>query len=191
MPARLDDTTPPWCFRLIAELDAADARATALAKTLSPTQLNWRPRPGTWSVGQCLEHLAAGNEVYVRAMSHSLGDRRHVVVQNITPGWFGRWFIRTYIDPAPGTRRGRAPKTIRPAADVDPSILNRFVASNDQVRDLIRRARHYDVNRLRFKNPFIPVLRFTVGTGLEILSTHERRHLLQAERIRVSSDFPG
>jgi hypothetical protein len=48
----------------------------------------------------------------------------------------------------------------------------------------------YNVNRIRFKNPFIPGLRFSVGTGLEVLSAHERRHLLQAERVRALSDFP-
>jgi hypothetical protein len=41
-----------------------------------------------------------------------------------------------------------------------------------------------------FRNPFVPLIRFTVGTGLEILSKHERRHLLQAERIRESPNVP-
>jgi len=49
----------------------------------------------------------------------------------------------------------------------------------------------YDVNRIRFKNPFVPLIRFTVGTGLEIVSQHESRHLLQAERIRESPGFPA
>jgi hypothetical protein len=62
--------------------------------------------------------------------------------------------------------------------------------ANQEARELIHRARNYDVNRIRFKNPFIPILRFTVGTGLEILVTHQRRHLLQAERIRQSIEFP-
>ena len=56
-------------------------------------------------------------------------------------------------------------------------------------RQLISRASDYDVNHIRFKNPFIPFLRFTVGTGLEILSKHQSRHLLQAERVRQSSAF--
>jgi hypothetical protein len=42
------------------------------------------------------------------------------------------------------------------------------------------------VNRVRFRNPFIAVIRFTIGTGLEIIARHEDRHLLQAERIRDS-----
>src|SRR2546430_4319296 len=42
--------------------------------------------------------------------------------------------------------------------------------------------------RSRFKNPFVRIIRFTVGTGLEVLWRHERRHLLQAERIRAALD---
>ena len=62
--------------------------------------------------------------------------------------------------------------------------------SNDVARDLVRRASACDVNHIRFVNPFVPLLRFTVGTGLEIVWRHQRRHLLQAERIRQASGFP-
>ncbi|MDP9202506.1 MAG: hypothetical protein M3P26_11330, partial [Gemmatimonadota bacterium] len=84
------------------------------------------------------------------------------------------------------TKRRRAPKKSRPGAQVEASVLDRFLNSNHKARELIHRASNYDVNRIRFQNPFVPVLRFTVGTGLEILSKHQRRHLLQAERVRDS-----
>ena len=186
-----DRELPPWCVRLISELDAADERAKALAKTLTTSQLNWRPTQSGWSIGQCLEHLCAANKVYLPAMSSSLTARRLAVVPEITPGWFGRWFIRNYIEPSSHTRRARAPKKIAPGVQVEPSILGRFLGSNHDARELILRAGTYDVNRIRFKNPFVPVLRFTVGTGLEILVRHQRRHLLQAERIRECVDFPA
>jgi hypothetical protein len=186
---KLDEVTPPWCLRLISELDAADERAAALAKALTPQQLNWTPRPGEWSVGQCLEHLYVSNEVYCPAISSALVGHPLTMVQDITPGWFGQWFIRNYIEPSPRTKR-RAPRKIRPGAQVDPSILDRFLGSNHRARELVQSAGNYDVNRIRFRNPFIPVIRFTVGTGLEIISKHQRRHLLQAERIRCSLEFP-
>ena len=190
MTAQLDEPWPPWCLRLFRELNAANDRATTLAKTLTPGQLNWTPAPGVWSVGQCLEHLYVTNEVYLRPMSSSLEGRKPAVVQEITPGWFGRWFIRNYIEPSPQMRRVPAPKKIRPGAQIEPDILDRFLDSNHRARDLVLRARNYDVNRIRFKNPFVPVIRFTVGTGLEIISKHQSRHLLQAERIRESPEFP-
>ena len=190
MTTPLEETSPAWCLRLNSELHAADARAIALANTLTPRQLNWKPRPDVWSVGQCLEHLCVANEVYLPAISNSLAGRQPAVVQEITPGRFGQWFIRNYIEPSSETRRARAPKKITPGAEVEPAILDRFLKSNDKAREVIHRARNHDVNRIRFQNPFIPVLRFTVGTGLEILSKHERRHLLQAERITGLSEFP-
>jgi hypothetical protein len=178
---------PAWLLRLNSELDAADQRATAVAHGLTPLELNWRRSPAEWSVGQCLEHLAIANEVYLRAMSGSLAGRHAVLVAEIAPGWFGRWFIRTVIEPSQ-TRRWRAPKKIRPGTQVPPSVLDRFQATNRAIREFMQRARHYDVNRIRFKNPFFGLIRFTVGTGLEVMSRHERRHLLQAERIRAALD---
>ena len=180
-----------WAARLIGELDDADRRARALAEPLNVTQLNWRPAPAAWSVGQCLEHLCVATEVYLPAIAASLDGRPRAAVQEITPGWFARWFIRNYIAPSSNGKRATAPKKIAPSAPaVDPSVLTRFLRGNDQTREVIARAQHYDVNRIRFKNPFIPIIRFTVGTGLEIVSKHEQRHFLQAERVRAAEGFP-
>ena len=190
MATQPDDSSSVWSHRLTGELDASDARASALAKGLTTRQLSWTSRPGVWSVGQCLEHLCVANHVYLQAIDHALVGQRVTVVEEIAPTWFGRWFIRRYIEPSADTARARAPRKIAPGARVDPSIVDRFFASNDEARRVIARASHHDVNRIRFVNPFIPLLRFTVGTGLEILTAHERRHLLQAERVRESRDFP-
>jgi len=187
---QLDEVSPPWCLRLISELNAADNRAIALAKALTPQQLNWKRRRDEWSVGQSLEHLYITNEVYLGPMSTSLKGRQPVVVQEITPGWLGRWFIRNYIEPSSRMKRVRAPRKIRPGSQIEPSVLDRFLISNHTARQLIHRAMNQDVNHIRFRNPFVPVIRFTVGTGFEILSKHQQRHLLQAERIRNSPEFP-
>lgn len=185
-----DSTLPVWPVRLIDELHAMDQRATTLARGLSPEQLNWKAAEDTWSIGQCLEHLHVTNDVYLPPIADALKGRPRAPVHEITPGWFGRWFIRNYIEPSSESRRARAPKKITPRERIDPPILDSFVRSNEAARDLIRRAGAHDVNRIRFRNPFVPLVRFTVGTGFEIVSTHQRRHLLQAERVRQALNFP-
>lgn len=182
--------SPAWCDRLITELNDSDDRAKALVAGLTSEQLNWQPQPGKWSIGQCLEHLCITNELYAPAISASLAGKKVSQVQDITPGWFGRWFIKSFIEPSPQTKQASAPKKIVPNLRVELSVLDRFLRSNQATREIIQQAHDYDVNRIRFKNPFIPLLRFTVGTGLEVISGHERRHLLQAERVKQSSDFP-
>lgn len=175
---------PTWSVRLIAELDASDQRAKELVTGLTTEQLNWHPQPGAWSIGQCLEHLCIGNELYLPAMSGALAGKPVFAVQEVTPGWFGRWFIKSYIEPSPQSKRARAPKKIVPAARVELSVLDRFLRSNQALREFVRHAGAYDVNRIRFRNPLVPVIHFTVGTGLQVISRHEHRHLLQAERVK-------
>jgi len=185
------ESMPAWYLRLVAELNAAGARAETLARPLSAAQINWKPSPQQWSIGQCLEHLSLSNETYVPAIGEALTGPGNGAVEEITPGWFGRWFIRSYVEPSPETKRGQAPRKTTPRSQVDAAILDRLLRSNDEVRKLARRAVDYDVNRIRFRNPYVPVIRFTVGTGLLIMPAHERRHLLQAERIRTSPAFPN
>jgi hypothetical protein len=190
MSAPQETPAPAWSVRLAFELSANDLTAQALAAGLTEEQLNWHPAPGSWSVGQCLEHLCRTNEAYLTSISAALKDKPDSPVEQITPGWFGRWFIRSFVEPSPNSKRVPAPRKIRPEARVDLAILDRFVSGNKSCRELIVRMRGKDINRIRFWNPFVPGIRFTVGTGLEIITGHERRHLLQAERVRDSVNFP-
>jgi DinB family protein len=190
MTAPLETLAPAWSIRLAFELTANDQTAQALAAGLTDEQLNWQPAPGSWSVGQCLEHLCIMNEAYLTPISAALKDKPHSPVEQITPGRFGRWFIRSFVEPSPNSRRVPAPRKIRPAARVDLAVLDRFLSGNKLCRQLIVHTRGKDVNRIRFWNPLVPGVRFTVGTGLEIIASHERRHLLQAERVRDSANFP-
>jgi hypothetical protein len=190
MAVEIGTALPAWSIRLIAELDAADQSAKGLVLGLTLEQLNWQPVPGAWSVGQCVEHLCIANEVYSAAIAGSLAGRPVSAVPEITMGWFGRWFIRSYIEPSPQSKHAAAPRKIVPGARVEPSVLDRFLGSNQAARELVRYAGDYDVNHIRFKNPFLPGIRFTAGTGLQIISSHQRRHLLQAERVKRSPNFP-
>lgn len=192
MHASTESTVPRWFAQLADELDAADARARRLLGGLTREQLNWKPSPRVWSVGQCLEHLCLSNEVYVAPMREALAEAPTVRVDEITPGWAARWFIRRYIEPATQKKPARAPRKASPVASaLDLSIGERFTASNDAMRAVMVRALEIDVNRVRFTNPFVPVIRFTIGTGLLIIARHNHRHLGQAERVTQLARFPG
>jgi hypothetical protein len=180
---------PEWPPRLIGELTASDVRARALAEPLSLDQLNWKPSPGEWSVGQCLAHLAVTTELYLPPIADALSGQAKGIADEIRPGAPSRWFIRKFIAPSPA--KAKAPGKIAPGSAVDARILERYLAAHQSARELVARAAGYDVNRIRFRNPFVPLLRFTVGTGLEIISKHAMRHLLQAERVKTRPGFPA
>ena len=178
-----------WHVRLLEDLKASDEAAGRLTNGLTEEQLNWPAVPGSWSIGQCLEHLSITNEAYLPAITAALQEKSDAPVAQIVPGWFAGWFIRNFVEPSPQTKRVSAPSKIRPASRVGLTVLDRFLSGNLAVRNLIADARNKDVNHIRFWNPFLKGIRFTVGTGLEIIAAHERRHLSQAERIRSSAAF--
>lgn len=130
------------------------------------------------------------NDVYLPALSTALDGQPRSAVDGIVSGRLGRWFIRNYVEPSPTTKRVPSPGKIRPDEQIDPAILEIFLRSNRHAKDVVRKAAAFDVNRIRYKNPLAPLVRFSVGTGLDIIWKHQSRHLLQAERVKQSPTFP-
>src|SRR5262249_36526808 len=183
---------PPHLKVVLDDLEKADRQARRIAAGLSDAQANWHPGETGWSVAQCLDHLSRANTAYAAALQEAVKEARSTKgpgLQPIQPGWFSRLVIRSF-EPPP-KRKLRAPKKIVPVAAISgQDALQNFLRSHEDVRAVIREGARLDLNRIRFRNPFIGFLRFTVGTGLLIIAAHDRRHLWQAEKVLECSGFP-
>lgn len=188
--------TPTADIQALEEaLDAAERDARALVSGLTDGPGGWRAGPGSWSVAECLDHLATANRVYLRAMQPAADDavaegrwRRRPA----QPGLIGGWFVRTLEPPVTPRFRGKAPKSIRPR--VSPVLSDagaRFLASQEEVRQFLRAYAGIDLAGVRFPNPFVRGVRFSLATGLHVIAAHERRHLWQAWRVRQAAERAG
>lgn len=178
---------------IIAEIDDADCAADRLVKDLSDAQFHWQPNGGrAWSIAQCLEHLATINRIYgaaIRSGVERAGSRGWKRQEAIAPTFFGRKFIAS-LEP-PVTRRVRAPGKVRPGSHLKrEDIMRLYREEHRNVRELVTDCADIDVNRATFRNPFLPILRIRVGTGLRVIPAHDRRHLWQAEEVRRTAGFP-
>jgi len=174
------------------ELLLAEETAKQIIAGISRSQANWRPDGGrSWSIVQCLSHLARMNRTYAAAIHDALNSPNVPKLNApcvISPGWFAAKFIRS-MEPPVRTKM-KAPAKVLPMDDGDPlETLDGFVSSHQPVREVIVAAEGIDLNRLRFKNPFVPLLRWTVGTGLLIINAHDRRHLWQANCVKQAPGF--
>lgn len=185
---------PPELQQLFDEIADSDARGFAIAEACTEDQFCWRPRDGAgWSIAQCLDHLGTMNLVYGNAIRIGIDNaraRRSIRLAPAKPGYLGGKFVQSMEPPV--TRRLRAPRKGVPAPIKERSkILEAYRAGHDLVRQLIADAAGIDANRARFPNPFIPFLRFSVSTGLFVIAAHDRRHLWQAEQVRLAAGFPA
>lgn len=177
--------------KILDDLEANERRAEALVADLDSAALNWRPEARSWSTAQCLDHLNVANRVYLEAMRPAIDEARRQGKGRrgeVRPGWFERWFVAD-LEPPP-KRKLPAPKKIIPAFDGEKeALLAEFHRLHAEAATLLRESANLDLG-VRFRNPFIPLLRFKVWTGFLVIPTHERRHLWQAEQLRKREGFP-
>jgi hypothetical protein len=167
-----------------------DARAVAVG--LDEARGSWRADAGSWSVAECLDHLAVGNRVYMDAMQPpaqqalAAGRRRR---RPALPGLIGGWFVQSLEPPVKPLFKMRAPGKIRPRTS--PSLrdaLAMFLSSQRDVDAFLQTYAEIDLAGVSFPNPFIRGVRFSLATGLHVLAAHERRHLWQAWRVRQAAE---
>lgn len=170
------------------QLEAAERQVEALVAGLSDEQGTRRPEVGGWSVAQCLDHLATGNLLYLRAMQEAAnrarmrGKRRW---RPARPGWVGRLFVGLLEPPPKWWSKLKAPRKIRPrAAPPLAETIATFLATQADVRAFLRANADLDLAGIRFQNPFVHGIFFSLATGLHVIVAHERRHLWQASRVR-------
>lgn len=174
------------------QLDAAERDARLLLEDLADEAGCWRAEEGSWSVAQCLDHLALTNQVYLDAMKEP-ANRARVAGQwrrrPALPGFVGRWFAKKMEPPVKASFKMKAPPNIKPGTSTSlSSAFARFLASQNEIRDYLHTNADLDLAGIRFPNPLVPGIRFSVATGLHVITAHERRHLWQAWRVRRSAE---
>jgi hypothetical protein len=94
----------------------------------------------------------------------------------------------------PPRRRFKAPKIWRPAepgASLDPAAeIPRLHALHDALEAQLRAADGLDLRRIRLASPVSPLIRMNVGDALNLVLTHERRHLYQLRTITEEREYP-
>jgi len=173
---------------LFEQLDAAERDARLLVTDLSDEEGARRITPDSWSVAECFDHLAVANRVYLAAMR---GPAAEAVTQgklrqhDAVPGLIGAWFVKAMEPPVRTYLKMKSPQKIRPRQSPPLSRAHEdFAASQNDVRSFLNLYSGLDLTLVRFPNPFISGVRFSLAIGLHVIIAHERRHLWQAWQLR-------
>lgn len=183
-----------------SELDSLISQAGAIANdarqvfgNLSPGQLNWKPSAERWSVAQCFDHLINTNSGYLPIVDDVLsGQKKSSVWQKlpVLPGFWGKMLIKS-LDPS-SARKIRAPKRFQPAqSDVPATIIEDFVAQQNQVIEKMRATANLDLERIVITSPAASPVTYSLMDAYRIIVVHERRHFQQAQRVTEESGFPA
>ncbi|HET7250977.1 MAG TPA: DinB family protein [Gemmatimonadales bacterium] len=172
------------------ETTVQDARA--LAGSLSDAELNWHPAPGSWSIGQCLQHLATGTDEVLPAIDRTIATARERQLVSEGPvryGLLARMMVQSMEPPVKW--RMKTNRMFQPRAEPlqRDAVLVELTASRGRMLDRVRQSTGLDLRRAIVVSPVSRLIRVPLGAYLAFLAAHDRRHLWQARQVRAASGF--
>jgi hypothetical protein len=176
-----------------AHLNRINNQVDVLTAGLTDAQINWRPAPHRWSIGENLDHLTAFNQQCMPAIDDAIGYGRSRSLYAEGPFRYGvvdrlvSWAMEPPVRVRLRTAASLTPAERRSAA----ASLKAFLATQDEIRARIQQANGLDLATIKVRSPFIRQLALSLGAAFGVLLAHERRHVWQAQRVRATPGFPG
>jgi hypothetical protein len=183
---------------LIAEFDANVSHLEGVTVGLSREQFNWRPAEGAWSIGECVSHLNIANGGDIAPLRAAIESGRAGGMTGAGPyryGFLSNKFIGTLGLPV--TTKLKAPKVYVPPADSEPAAtIAEYRRVSAELRKLASSADGLNLAKVKTAMPALPAVlrpfvRMPLGARLTLITTHDRRHLWQAEQVRNHPRFPA
>lgn len=174
------------------DVDRNIAVVTAAFTGLTYEQLNWKPAPETWSIAQCIDHLNVYDKLYLVRFRKVLitGKKLFFARDHYKPSLLGNYFIRM-VDPKIGVQKYQAAPIYLPAqSDIDIDVLAEFTRLQLLLKDMIEKAKRYDIRKNKIYTPVSELVRLRFGDAFIIVVRHDQRHLQQAQRVMNHPNFP-
>jgi hypothetical protein len=172
---------------LVDQIDSASLNARELISSRSVADLTWRPKTGSWSVAECLDHIAQTTFAFLPPIKEAIACAP-TLSQNraLRTGILAGLFVRNLAPPY-RIRLKVLPQLAPRCKDFD-STWSRFLEAQSQLIETVHSARGLAVDRVKVKSPVYARLSYNIYGALCILAAHECRHLWQIEQILRTLD---
>jgi len=114
----------PYLNPIFKKADLLTEEVRATFGFLSKEQLNWKPSPQKWSIGQCLDHIITSNQQYepiFKAFVNGTHKKTFWERLPFLPSMFGKMLMNSLKPNA--KMKMKAPSVFRPAQRIYRQIL--------------------------------------------------------------------
>ncbi len=178
--------------RIISELEKISSETEKAFGKLSAEQINFKPSPKSWSIGQCLEHLIVTNSLY-------FPNIQKVVDGNHRNNFFSKIpfltdliaaLMRNSLKPEQ-PRKMKTFKIFEPATrSISSAIFEDFAENNQKLIEMFEACKGLELHKIKIPEPLNVALNLRLDDAFEILVLHEQRHFNQAKRVLNFGGFP-
>jgi len=162
----------------VEKLESHIQRVEAATKRMTDAQLSKDLDSGLWGVGRVLEHLNIANEPYIKSMRAALASAPSDSGDTPKTGFWGRTLAKIA---GPEGNAPAPPQMVPDAKEFTREVVNRWVTITRELIVVAKEAEGKDINKAKFKNPFIGLMKMNVTDGFTVAVAHTERHVRQIE----------
>ena len=155
-----------------------------LAASTDPDAFNRRPAPGSWSAGECVDHLNSSARLYLEPLEQAIADARVQGLIGDRPD--GRTLLGRVVawsTEPPARLKMKTWDELEPSPEHDPGALaDEFERLHRQLLEQLESAADLDGKRVKVRSLLDSRLKLSLDDWFAFLAAHGRRHLWQAER---------
>jgi hypothetical protein len=172
---------------VLNQVEALTVKVKTLVAGRSQSDLISSVESASWSVAQCLDHLAQTTNAFIPPISSAIAVAPRLTTNRaLRTGALTQLFIRN-LEP-PYRLRFKVPAPLVPRQQDFNSAWGAFEESQAQLAKTIRSAAGLAIDQVRVESPVYARFSYNVYGALRMLTAHERRHLSQIEQILNALD---
>ncbi|MBI3476968.1 MAG: DinB family protein [Acidobacteria bacterium] len=172
---------------VLRQAEGVTLKAGDLVANRCEADLTTSLEPASWSVTQCLDHLARTTNAFLPAISAAIVRAPRLATNRaLRTGTLTRLFIRN-LEP-PYRLRFKVLAPLVPRKCGFHSAWEAFEQSQVELTTTIQSAIGLAVDQVKVKSPVYGRLSYNAYGALRMLAAHERRHLWQMEQILKALD---
>ena len=175
---------------IIGEFEHAQNRLDTLTQSIPDDRWNVRRHASAWSVAECVAHLNLTSAAYIPRIRKAIEEARAL------PPYRGRyhrdfvgWLFSKLVGPLPKLRKKRIGKVktmpaFVPTGDHPKQMtVAEFKRMQLEIVSMVRECDGLAIHKTKILSPFGEKVSYNTFSTFHILSTHEERHLQQAEGV--------
>ena len=160
---------------------------------LNLIQLNWKPAPEQWSIGQCLDHIIASNGKYIPLLK-TIFEGKHKTTfwerNNPLCNYTGRQMIKTLGKNV--IKKYKSPRLFFPSESIiSQNIISDFKTRQDEIFSLFIELEKEKYSEYVITSPVASLITLKLHDLIELIIVHEERHIDQALRVKNNNNFPN
>lgn len=159
---------------------------------LTAFQLNWKPAPEVWSIGQCLDHIMVADRSYFGQLDAIIQGKYRRPFWSLVPGKAKMWgkLLLSLLKPDSTQKIETVPEFEPTKSKVNESIVDDFLAHEEQVITYLQELDKVNYGKYYLKSPASKYITYSLRDLSEITLLHQERHFKQAKRLMHLEKFP-